>query len=101
MPKIGHLPPDSFALLMPNNQWYALPVLLDINILVYVAMVISGLGVVSFDADDLLNWGANYRPALHGFGLLRLFSSQFVHGGVMHLANNLYGLLRAGIFLGP
>jgi rhomboid protease GluP len=64
-------------------------------------MAISGLGVMSFDRDDLLVWGANFRPAIHGIGVFRLITSQFVHGGLIHLANNLYGLLFAGVFLTP
>lgn len=56
---------------------------------------------MSFDRDELLAWGANYRPAIHGLGIFRLITSQFVHGGLVHLANNLYGLLFAGMFLTP
>lgn len=89
------------ALLIPTRQSYGLALLLDINILVFVAMVMGGLGFLSFDSDDLLRWGANYRPALHDAGLLRLISSQFVHAGAMHLAGNLYGLVIAGLLLVP
>jgi membrane associated rhomboid family serine protease len=92
---------SALAVLIPRRESYGLPLLVDANVLVFVAMVMSGLGIVSFDPDDLLRWGANYRPALHDFGLLRLVSSQFVHVGIMHLANNLYGLLFAGMFLVP
>jgi rhomboid protease GluP len=87
--------------LVPNRRVYGLPILLDANILIFVAMVLAGLGFVSFDSQDLLTWGANYRPALHGLGVFRLITSEFVHAGIMHLLNNLYGLLFAGIFLLP
>jgi rhomboid protease GluP len=80
---------------------YGLEVLVAANVLVYVAMVFSGLGVASFDSDDLLDWGANYRPALHGAGYMRLLTSAFVHGGLLHLLNNVYGLVLAGLFLLP
>jgi rhomboid protease GluP len=80
---------------------YGLPVLLFTNIAVFLAMALAGLGVMSFDSDDLLAWGANYRPAIHGLGVFRLITSQFVHGGLIHLINNLYGLLFAGLFLMP
>jgi rhomboid protease GluP len=80
---------------------YGLPVLLFANIAVFLAMAFTGLGVMSFDSDDLLAWGANYRPAMHGLGIFRLIASQFVHGGLVHLINNLYGLLFAGLFLMP
>lgn len=87
--------------LVPRRDNYGLALLLDINIGVFVIMVLAGLGFVSFQPDDLLVWGANYRPAIHGLGILRLIFSQFVHGGVMHLANNMYGLFFAAIFLLP
>ena len=89
------------AFVIPQRRHYGLQLLLAANILVYVAMVLSGLGVVSFDTDDLLAWGGNFRPALHGWGYARLITSQFVHAGLFHIANNMYGLLLAGMFLLP
>ncbi|HWA92597.1 MAG TPA: rhomboid family intramembrane serine protease [Rhizomicrobium sp.] len=88
-------------LLLPRREDWGLALLLDVNILVYIAMAIAGLGVVSVQADDLIVWGGNYGPALHGLGWLRLIGSQFVHAGLMHVANNMYGLVFAGLFLMP
>lgn len=87
------------AIFFPSIEDYGLPILIDTNILVFLAMALSGIGVISFQVPDLLAWGGNYGPALHGFGFLRLITSQFVHVGLMHLANNMYGLLIAGLFL--
>jgi rhomboid protease GluP len=39
---------------------YGLAVLLFTNIAVFLVMALAGLGVMSFDSDDLLAWGANY-----------------------------------------
>ena len=89
------------ALIIPRRDNYGLPILIDINLAVYLAMVFSGLGVMSFRTDDLLAWGANYGPDVHGLGLYRLISSQFIHGGIMHILSNLYGLFVAGLFLSP
>jgi rhomboid protease GluP len=94
-------PPGWLRALTLFKTDYGLPFLLFANIAVFLVMVFAGLGVMSFDSDDLLAWGANYRPAIHGLGILRLVASQFVHGGLMHLMNNLYGLLFAGLFLLP
>jgi rhomboid protease GluP len=93
--------PNGLALLLPRHQFYGLPILLDVNIGVFLAMAFAGLGVVSFQTDDLLAWGANYGPDIHGLGVFRLVTSQFVHGGIMHLLSNMYGLLFAGMFLAP
>lgn len=91
----------ALSFLVPRRRTYGLPILIDANIVVFVAMVLAGLGFASFDTEDLLRWGANYRPALHGLGVFRLITSEFVHAGLMHLLNNMYGLLFAGIFLLP
>lgn len=88
-------------LFLPNRIHYGLPILVDLNIAVFLAMALSGLGIVNFQADDLVAWGANYGPAIHGVGMVRLITSQFIHGGLMHLANNLYGLFFACIALMP
>jgi membrane associated rhomboid family serine protease len=72
-----------------------------INILVFLAMVCAGLGVTSFDSPSLLTWGANYSPLVIQGQWFRLITSMFVHGGLMHLAVNLYGLLLAGVLLEP
>jgi len=90
-----------WEIVVPTRKSYGLPVLLDVNVLVFLVMVFSGLGFGSFDTEDLLNWGANYGPMIHGLGVLRLFTSQFVHGGFMHIASNMYGLLFVTMFLLP
>ncbi|HEX2935912.1 MAG TPA: rhomboid family intramembrane serine protease [Bacteroidales bacterium] len=69
--------------------------------IIFLVMVFSGLGLISFRGADLLNWGANFRPnVLHG-EYWRLFTSTFLHGGLMHLLMNMYGLLFIGLFLEP
>jgi len=89
------------ALLIPRKRRYATPILIDISLAVFVLMVLSGAGFFSFRSDDLLAWGANFRPALDGAGSLRLLTSMFLHGGVLHLLMNMYGLLIAGSLLEP
>lgn len=76
-------------------------IIIAINILVFVIMVFAGLGFMTFDAKDLYDWGADYRPAVLDGQWWRLFTSTFLHGGIMHLALNMYGLLFVGIFLEP
>ena len=64
-------------------------------------MVIAGLGFISFKASDLLRWGANYKPSTTNGEWWRLLTNTFLHGGLMHLLANMYGLLFVGIFLEP
>ena len=90
-----------FAFLVPHRDSYGLPILIDINLAVFLAMVFSGLGVMSFQTDDLIAWGGNYGPDVHGLGVYRLISSQFLHGGIEHIMGNMYGLMIGGLFLSP
>jgi membrane associated rhomboid family serine protease len=89
------------ALFIPSRANYGLPLLLDVNILVFLAMVLRGLGVASFQSEDLMAWGANYSSALHGWGAARLITSQFVHAGLAHIAANMYALVFMSLFIAP
>jgi rhomboid protease GluP len=84
-----------------SNPYFVAIVIGGINVLIYVVMVFAGLGVVSFESHDLYNWGANSRPAVLDGQWWRLFSGMFLHGGLMHLAGNLYGLIFASLLLEP
>jgi len=87
------------AMVVPTRQSYGLPLLVDLNVAVFLAMVFAGLGFIAFDSEDLIRWGGNYGPALMQGQIFRLVTSLFVHGGVLHLLNNMYGLVIAGLFL--
>ncbi len=87
------------SILIPTRQAYGVVSLAYLNVIVFLFMVFAGLGAVSVPVEDLVSWGGLSRPLLHGSGLLRLVTSQFIHDGMMHIANNLYGLVFAGIML--
>jgi rhomboid protease GluP len=89
------------SLFLPRLSNYGLPLLVDVNIAVFLVMAFYGLGFPPFHAADLMAWGANNGSAVRGGEIYRLISSQFVHSGLMHLASNMYGLIFAGIFLSP
>ena len=86
---------------IPKEGFYITPIIINLNLLIYIIMVFAGLGLVSFKGADLLNWGANFKPLTTGGQWWRLLSSTFLHGGLMHIAANMYGLLFVGIFLEP
>lgn len=93
--------PSLWSLVIPSRDFYGPAVLIDIIVGVFVAMVLAGLGVTSFAADDLLAWGANHGPLGFGPGNYGLVTAMFLHGGLMHMFNNLYGLLFAVMCLAP
>ncbi len=94
-------PVPRYSLLKPHTGYKVTPVLMYINVAIYLLMVLKGMGVMQFRASDLLEWGANYRPyTIHG-EWWRLLTSTFLHGGLIHLASNMFGLVIAGAFLEP
>lgn len=102
----GHLTNNNelkefLSLFIPKEDYRVTPIIMDINIIIFLAMVFAGLGLMSFSASDLLHWGANYRPAVARGEWWRLLSSTFLHGGLMHLFMNMIGLAFVGVFLEP
>jgi len=89
------------AIFVPRKDFFITPVLIDVNSFVFMVMVFAGLGFVSFQADDLINWGANFKPLTTDDEWWRLITSTFLHGGIMHLVANMVGLIFVGIFLEP
>ncbi|ATL48649.1 rhomboid family intramembrane serine protease [Chitinophaga caeni] len=92
---------DTLEFFIPKPGYYITPIIIILNLLVYTLMVFAGLGLVSFKGSDLLNWGANFGPLTTGGQWWRLLTSIFLHGGLMHILANMYGLMFVGIFLEP
>lgn len=92
---------EAFELLIPKEGYYITPIIVNLNLLIYIVMVVAGLGLISFNGADLLKWGANFKPYTTDGQWWRLLTSTFLHGGLMHILANMYGLLFIGIFLEP
>lgn len=71
------------------------PVLVLLNVLVFVVMTASGADAMDPKSDDLVNWGANFGPQTLDGEWWRLLSAAFVHIGAVHLGFNM--LVLAGI----
>lgn len=87
--------------LKPKEGYFITPILIYTNILIYLLMVFTGLGLMSFHGQDLLKWGANFRPSTINGEWWRLLTNTFLHGGLMHLLSNMFGLLFVGTFIEP
>jgi membrane associated rhomboid family serine protease/Flp pilus assembly protein TadD len=71
-------------------------VLIALNTLVYLVMAIQGHRFITFDSELLLNWGANAGALTSGGQWWRLFTSTFEHGGLLHIALNMWCLYNLG-----
>ena len=80
-----------------NNRFFVTYALIAINILVFFVLE---QGVFRNRFEVLLEWGANYAPAVReGKQYYRLFSSMFLHADIEHLFNNMLLLCYIGRLL--
>src|SRR5581483_1344781 len=70
--------------------------LMGINVLVFLAMALSGLSLWDPHSSQLLRWGANFGPLTMDHQWWRLLTSMFVHVGLVHLLVNMWGLWVLG-----
>jgi len=71
-------------------------VLVALNTLVYLIMAIEGHNFLNFDVNLLQSWGANSGASTSGGQWWRLITSTFEHGGLMHIALNMWCLYNLG-----
>lgn len=90
-----------FSVFKPTEGYFVSPILININLLVFVIMLISGVHILLPQNQDLLNWGANFRPMTLEGQWWRLFTACFLHIGILHLLLNMYALLYIGLLLEP
>ena len=90
-----------FSIFKPTEGYFVTPILININILVFIAMILSGVHFLMPESQSLLEWGANFRPLTLAGQWWRLFSAIFLHIGILHLLLNMYALLYIGLLLEP
>ncbi|MDB5122762.1 MAG: gluP [Mucilaginibacter sp.] len=89
------------AIFLPTNGYYITPILINLNIAVFILMVLSGVDFLAPDTRSLVNWGANFRPMTLQGEWWRLITNCFLHIGILHLLMNMYALLYIGLLLEP
>lgn len=92
---------EKFGALIPSKTYTVTPVLLYINVLVFLLMVLAGISPLEPTAAELYEWGGMSRTAVVGGEWWRLLTAMFLHGGAAHLAGNAWALLYIGMFLEP
>lgn len=89
------------SIFKPTEGYFVTPILININLLVFIVMIISGVNIFIPENQDLVNWGANFKPITLEGQWWRLFTACFLHIGILHLLFNMYALLYVGLLLEP
>ena len=92
---------DFFRVLIPRKDFFITPILLHLNVLIFLLLFFFGFGFMHVKGGDLLRFGANFKPLVSEGEIWRLFTSVFLHGGFLHLFMNMVALFFAGLFLEP
>ena len=90
-----------FAIFKPTQGYFITPIIINLNIAIFILMVISGVNFMLPDNASLLKWGANFRPVTLEGEWWRLITNCFLHIGIFHLLMNMYALLYIGLLLEP
>jgi rhomboid protease GluP len=90
-----------FAIFKPTQGYFITPIIINLNIVIFILMVISGVNFMLPDSESLIKWGANFRPVTLEGEWWRLITSCFLHIGILHLLMNMYALLYIGLLLEP
>ena len=84
---------------IPRKGFIATPILIDINILVFIVMIASGVGIMSPSTLSLLKWGADFGPLTLTGDWWRAVTCNFIHIGAFHLLMNMYAFMYVGLLL--
>ncbi len=72
------------------------PALVAVNVLVFAFLVLKGINAISPSGFDLIPWGSNFGVQTVGGEWWRLFTSMFLHFGLLHLVFNMLALGSIG-----
>ena len=93
---------EALIFLLPDKLRLVGPLIMCLNILAYLTLCLAGVDPIYPNSAELLSWGANRRlETIGNQEWWRLVTSMFLHGGIMHLLLNIYGLALASLFIEP
>jgi rhomboid protease GluP len=70
--------------------------IVGLNVAVFVLMVLSGISLTNPTIKQLLTWGANWGPLSLNTQPWRIFASNYLHIGIIHIALNMWCLWNLG-----
>jgi membrane associated rhomboid family serine protease len=71
-------------------------IIFGINAAVFLGMALGSGSVMDFPGEELVRWGANFGPFTLSGEWWRLLTNTFLHGGLFHIAINMWCLWDLG-----
>jgi rhomboid protease GluP len=90
---------DLLVFLNPRGEYKGTAILILVNIIVFLVMIFAGLNIISPTPQELLEIGGNRGIEVLNGDYWRLLTSTFIHGGLVHVLMNMFGLGLVGILL--
>lgn len=84
------------ALAQLNPQTPVTYGLIIVNLLIFAVAGALGAGVLRVDPEAMIRLGTDYTPLTLGGQWWRLFSSMFLHFGILHIGFNMWALFSNG-----
>ena len=93
------LPPEPTTTAEPRAKLpppIATRVLIGINVVVFLAMAATTREFLDFNVPTVLRWGADFAILTASGEWWRMLTSMFLHGGILHIAVNMWALRNLG-----
>jgi rhomboid protease GluP len=81
---------------MIGNRQPITTTLVGMNVAVFAVMALTGVSPAAPTSVQLLKWGANWGPLSLGAEPWRILASNYIHGGIIHIALNMWCLWNLG-----
>ncbi len=72
--------------------------LIAANVLVFLAMIATGISPLNPTVEQVFRWGANFGPVTESGQWWRLLTACFLHFGIIHIGFNMWVLYQIGYF---